>query len=279
MTLVENGPGQRLQGQHHLPGDPRGLKAGRRQNALPVQKNVGPAGQSKTDGPRPLGPVLSRRAPRAILTLASPLSLQRGFFAERNFASGRSCHVAARRLHGGRAQSGLVAAADLERARAVLPGGSAPTTTLRSARPLLVEQGLLTPYQARKLLAGVTRGFFLGGYRLLRPWARGGMGKVYLAVRESEKTTNTRRHQGPTAARRPRSRTPARGSAARWTSRSVSDHPNIARTLEVGRRGGRPLHGHGVHPRREPLRHGQGPGRRPLGRTPPRGFSSRCSTA
>lgn len=41
--------------------------------------------------------------------------------------------------------------------------------------------GLVTRWQAAKLLAGKSRGFFLGPYKLLRPIGRGGMGLVYLA--------------------------------------------------------------------------------------------------
>ena len=61
--------------------------------------------------------------------------------------------------------------------------------------------GPLTTYQARKLLAGATRGFFLGGYRILRPLGEGGMGKVYLAVHETDGEQG--RHQGPAPQARP----------------------------------------------------------------------------
>ncbi|MCA9230110.1 MAG: serine/threonine protein kinase [Planctomycetales bacterium] len=45
----------------------------------------------------------------------------------------------------------------------------------------LVEAGLLTQWQAEKLLAGKHRGFILGKYKFLRQLGRGGMSTVYLA--------------------------------------------------------------------------------------------------
>ncbi|MEO6811373.1 MAG: hypothetical protein ABI353_19865, partial [Isosphaeraceae bacterium] len=58
------------------------------------------------------------------------------------------------------ARSGLVPQADLTRARqAVGPVGDDPVPLAKA----LIEQGSLTTYQARKVLAGMTKGFFLGG--------------------------------------------------------------------------------------------------------------------
>jgi serine/threonine protein kinase len=75
-------------------------------------------------------------------------------------------------------QSGLVAphqlAAYLENA-----AGLPEEATLLATR--LHEDGVLTRFQARQLLAGKWRGFFLDKYRVLQPIAAGGMGRVLLA--------------------------------------------------------------------------------------------------
>jgi serine/threonine-protein kinase len=81
------------------------------------------------------------------------------------------------------ARTGLVAPAELERARDQVPQVESADPALRLARRM-VDDGLLTRYQAEKILAGVTKGFFLGDYRILRRLGTGGGGKVYLAVHE-----------------------------------------------------------------------------------------------
>src|SRR5271157_1656068 len=77
------------------------------------------------------------------------------------------------------ALSGLVSTAELTQARAQVEPEPAADASVRLAR-LLVQQGFLTTCQARKLLAGATRGFFPGGYQILSPavdgrrcWRRG----------------------------------------------------------------------------------------------------------
>jgi eukaryotic-like serine/threonine-protein kinase len=133
------------------------------------------------------------------------------------------------------AKSGLVQAPALERARAQLDGGPASDAAVRLAR-LLIQQGSLTTYQARKVLGGATKGFFLGDYRILRALGEGGMGKVYLAANQRDGTRVAIKVLPPSKA--------ADGGQALLRFRREMElsrrakHPNLARTIDVGHAGG-----------------------------------------
>ncbi|WP_165222655.1 serine/threonine-protein kinase [Aquisphaera insulae] len=132
------------------------------------------------------------------------------------------------------ARSGLVSEADLAAVRSEIGPSSGKDAAADAARRL-VREGLLTSYQAKKLLAGATRGFFLGGYRILRQLGEGGMGKVYLAVNE------TTGEKVAVKVLPPKKALEESGSLARFrremelSQRCV--HPNVARTLAVGNEG------------------------------------------
>jgi serine/threonine protein kinase len=129
-------------------------------------------------------------------------------------------------------KSGLIAAHDLARARAQIDPRPDSDSDLRLAR-YLIRQGALTAYQARKVLSGATRGFFLGGFRILRPLGEGGMGKVFLAARDGGGQQVAIKVLPPKRALQ-EEQSLLRFQREMELSRRVQ-HPNLACTLEVGR--------------------------------------------
>jgi serine/threonine protein kinase len=131
-------------------------------------------------------------------------------------------------------KSGLVPEDDLAQVRARVSPQPSSDASLRLAR-LLVQQGLLTVYQARKLLVGATRGFFLGGHRILRPLGEGGMGKVFLAVNEETFAKVAIKVLPPKKVLEEANSLLRFRREMELSQRCV--HPNVARTIAVGNDG------------------------------------------
>jgi serine/threonine-protein kinase len=74
-------------------------------------------------------------------------------------------------------QSGLLSSAQLKDLESRLPDSSRGRVVART----LIEQGLLTRFQAEQLLAGRSSGFFLDQYRILDHLGQGGMSRVFKA--------------------------------------------------------------------------------------------------
>src|SRR5262249_815663 len=97
----------------------------------------------------------------------------------------------------------------------------------------MIQDGLLTQFQASQLLAGKHRGFTLGKYRILEQLGVGGMGTVYLA---------THIHLGRRVAVKilaPQGRNPAAVERFFREARAAAalDHPNIVRAYDVDEEG------------------------------------------
>lgn len=132
-------------------------------------------------------------------------------------------------------QSRLVSPEAVEPLRLNFAVEPASDAAVRFAR-LLVSKGLLTTYQANKLLNGRTRGFFLGPYRVLRRLGEGGMGKVYLAEHRTDHRRVAIKVLPPRKALEDE-QVLRRFLREMELSKRV-DHPNVARTIDVGQESG-----------------------------------------
>lgn len=130
--------------------------------------------------------------------------------------------------------SEIYSAASLEEQLSKLP--ALPSEPLRAAE-VLVQKGILTPFQAKQLLAGRHKGFRLGAYVIKDLLGQGGMGAVYLA----EHTTLLRK-VALKVLRMQQAGTDTQVSIGRFLREARAaaslDHPNIVRIHDVAEQKG-----------------------------------------
>ncbi len=131
--------------------------------------------------------------------------------------------------------AGLVSIEDIKKVVVSLIADQQDFSPKRLAEGL-VGAGLLTHWQANKLLAGKSKGFYLGSYRLLRPLGKGGMGVVYLGEHHVMKRLMALKILPPEAVADPR-RTERFKEEARASAQL--DHPNIVRAYDFAEAGGK----------------------------------------
>ncbi|HZZ78801.1 MAG TPA: serine/threonine-protein kinase, partial [Gemmataceae bacterium] len=129
-------------------------------------------------------------------------------------------------------KSGLLERETVQSCRSNWRQAGAPHSP-KEAADALIEQGILTHFQAEKLIAGRWRGFVISGkYRLLERLGAGGMGAVYLCEHI---------HMGRKVALKilPMQQAEDPASLARFyrEARAVArlDHPNIVRAHDIDR--------------------------------------------
>jgi serine/threonine protein kinase len=99
----------------------------------------------------------------------------------------------------------------------------------------LIRKGLLTRFQANRLLAGKYRGFVMGPYRLLDQIGKGGMGTVYVCEHSSLKRKVAIKMLSPELAE---NKVAVERFLREARSASALSHPNIVRVHHVGQSAG-----------------------------------------
>lgn len=98
----------------------------------------------------------------------------------------------------------------------------------------LVQQGLLTQFQAEQLLQGRWKGFFISKYKILQRLGRGGMGMVFLAEHKYMKRLVALKVL-------PRSRSGESSALERFYREAKAiaalDHPNVVRAYDLDQEG------------------------------------------
>lgn len=132
-------------------------------------------------------------------------------------------------------KSGLVESALVSSAAGAIADADADDAA-ESLANRLIQSGKLTPYQARKLLAGATRGFLLATYKILDQLGQGASSKVFLAEHRKNGGTFALKVLPPQAAAE-QERLLARFQREMRLS-SLVNHPNVVKTVDVGVAGG-----------------------------------------
>src|SRR5262249_31959853 len=131
-------------------------------------------------------------------------------------------------------KSNLVTPEALDAALTTFPGSTSAPDATKALADYLVSLGHLTPFQAKELLKGRHKGFFVGKYKVLEPLGSGGMGKVFLCEhvtmkhRVAMKILPATSAEGTTLAKR--FEREARAAAN-------LNHPNIVRAHDFDRTG------------------------------------------
>lgn len=129
----------------------------------------------------------------------------------------------------------LVEIDDLKKVVVSLMAGH-PVFTPKRLADGMVAAGVLTQWQATKLLSGKSKGFYLGSYRLLRPLGRGGMGVVYLGEHHVMKRLMALKILPPEATKDARRIKRFQDEAKACAQ---LDHPNIVRAYDFAEAGGK----------------------------------------
>jgi serine/threonine-protein kinase len=129
-------------------------------------------------------------------------------------------------------RSGLVPSVELEPLLTQLSGAGGGSAAARA----LVERGVLTRFQADRLLAGRSAGFFIGPYRILEQIGRGAVGRVYKAEHSTMRRRVALKLLAPHSTTRDRVRDLFLREV-RAMSRLI--HPNVVAAFDAGETAGR----------------------------------------
>lgn len=129
-------------------------------------------------------------------------------------------------------KSGLLSSRELEEALPQLPA----TQRGRSLARAMVRMGLLTKFQAERLLAGRTHGFMLAQYRILEQLGQGGMGRVFKAVHQTMNRVVALKLLAPHLVRTPKARDLFQSEVR---NAAQLHHPNIVTAYDANQIGDR----------------------------------------